>query len=147
MAAPAITLRATSPADRDFFFETRRDAFRAYAEQAFGPWDDDKQRASAAKDFDELPIRIIERDRVPIGYQLLLAHDDHWFLDEIALVSAARGAGLGTELVTFIMAAARVAQRPLRLSVLDVNPAQRLYARLGFRITRTEPPRIKMEWP
>jgi hypothetical protein len=86
MAAPAITLRATSPADRDFFFETRRDAFRAYAEQAFGPWDDDKQRASAAKDFDELPIRIIERDRVPIGYQILLAHDDHWFLDEIALV-------------------------------------------------------------
>ena len=118
-----------------------------YAEQAFGPWDDDRQRASADKDFDELPVEIVEREGAPIGYQIILRHDDHWFLDEIALVTAARGCGIGRGLVEAVMAAARAAGQPLRLSVLECNPAQRLYARLGFRVSRLEPPRVKMEWP
>ena len=46
------------------------------------------------------------------------------------------------------MAAARAANQPLRLSVREENPgARRLYERLGFRVTRIESPRIKMEWP
>ena len=140
-------LRAIRPDDRDLFFAMRRSAFREVAEAAFGPWDDVKQRASADRDVAELPFEIIERDGTPVGYQLVERHADHWFLDEIALADGERGRGAGTELVHAIMAAAREAGMPLRLSVLDVNPAQRLYARLGFRITRVEPPRIKMEWP
>ena len=142
-----LTLRAARPDERAWFFATRREAFRGYAEQAFGPWDDDRQRASAGKDFDELPIEIIERDGEPVGYQILLEHDDHWFLDELAVVASAQNRGLGTELVTAVMTAARTAGMPVRLSVLDCNPAQRLYARLGFRVSRREPPRVKMEWP
>jgi ribosomal protein S18 acetylase RimI-like enzyme len=45
------------------------------------------------------------------------------------------------------MDGAREAGTPLRLSVRETNPARRLYERLGFRVTRVEPPRIKMEWP
>ena len=145
MAGTYLTLRAPSADDRDFFFETRRDGFRTYAEQVFGPWDDDKHRGFASRDFDELPVEIIEEDGQRIGYQIVLRHADHWFLDEIALVAAARGRGLGTELVMAIVGAARAAQMPLRLSVLYVNPAQRLYERLGFRVTHVEHPRVKME--
>jgi len=142
-----IALRPVRPDERDFFFAVRRGAFREYAEAAFGPWDDVKQRASADRDVGELSIEIVERDGAPIGYQIVERHADHWFLDEIALADGERGRGVGTELVKAIMTAARDAGMPLRLSVLHVNPAQRLYARLGFRVTRIEHPRIKMEWP
>jgi hypothetical protein len=46
-----------------------------------------------------------------------------------------------------IMAGAQAAGMPIRLSVLNINPARELYLRLGFRVTRLEPPRVKMEWP
>jgi ribosomal protein S18 acetylase RimI-like enzyme len=140
-------LRAARPDEREWFFTSRRDGFRVYAEQEFGPWDDTKQRASANKDFDELPIEIVERDGEPIGYQIILGHDDHLFLDEIVVVAAARNAGIGAGLVKDVMAAARAAGLPVRLSVLACNPAQRLYELLGFRVSRREPPRVKMEWP
>lgn len=140
-------VRPATPDDREFFYELRHDGFRAYAEAVFGPWDEARQRASADRDLGELPIQIIERGGAPIAYQIVLRHLDHWFLDEIAVVAGERGHGLGTELVTAIMTAAREHGLPLRLSVLHVNPAQRLYARLGFRTTRVEHPRIKMEWP
>lgn len=136
-----------TPEDREFFYELRHDGFRAYAEAVFGPWDEARQRASAERDVGELPVQIIERAGVRVGYQIVHPQPDHWFLDEIAVIAAERGRGLGTELVTAIMTAAREQGLPLRLSVLNVNPAQRLYARLGFRVTRVEHPRIKMEWP
>lgn len=147
MRAVGLVLRAIRPDERDFFFTVRRGAFRDYAEAAFGSWNDVNQRAFADRDVVGLPFEIVERDGTPIGYQLVERHPDHWFLDEIALADGERGRGIGTELVTAIMTAARAAGMPLRLSVLEVNPAQRLYARLGFRVTRVEPPRIKMEWP
>jgi ribosomal protein S18 acetylase RimI-like enzyme len=142
-----LVLRPTRTDDRDFFFEVRRDAFRAYSEQAFGLWDDAKQRAFADRDFDELAIEIIERDGARIGYQIVLRHADHWFLDEIAVVASERGRDIGARLVTALTTAAGLVGLPVRLSVLEVNPAQRLYARLGFRVTRVEPPRVKMEYP
>jgi ribosomal protein S18 acetylase RimI-like enzyme len=142
-----IVLRPVRADERDFFYAVRRGAFREYAEAAFGPWDDVKQRASADRDVGELSIEIVERDGAAIGYQIVEHNADHWFLDEIALADGERGRGVGTELVKTIMTAARDAGMPLRLSVLHVNPAQRLYARLGFRVTRIEHPRIKMEWP
>jgi ribosomal protein S18 acetylase RimI-like enzyme len=140
-------LRPARPDERDFFYALRRDGFRSYAEQAFGPWDDVTMRALADEEFDELPVEIIERAGEPIGYQIIVREADHWFLDEIVLIAGERGRGLGTELVTAVMTAARGHDLPLRLSVLDTNPAQSLYARLGFRVTRVEHPRIKMEWP
>jgi len=142
-----VGIRPATPEDRELFYELRHDGFRTYAEAVFGPWDETRQRASAARDLDELPVEIIEYDGDPVGYQILLRHPDHWFLDEIAIAAAERNRGLGTQLVSMIMTAARALDLPLRLSVLHVNPAQRLYARLGFRITRVEHPRIKMEWP
>jgi ribosomal protein S18 acetylase RimI-like enzyme len=142
-----LTLRRPGPDDRDFFFELRRDGFRAYAEAVFGPWDDARQRASADRDFDGLPVEIVERAGVRIGYQIVELHPDHTWLDEIVIVEPERGRGLGAALVRLVMTAASERGVPLRLSVLHVNPAQRLYARLGFRVTSVEPPRIKMEWP
>jgi ribosomal protein S18 acetylase RimI-like enzyme len=142
-----VVLRPIGPDDLEFFYALRRNGFHAYVEEIWGAWDEDKQRTSAERDVAELAFEIIERDGVRIGYQLIERHADHWFLDEIAVAESERGRGLGTELVKAVMTAARAAGMPLRLSVLHVNPAQRLYARLGFRVKRIEHPRVKMEWP
>jgi ribosomal protein S18 acetylase RimI-like enzyme len=142
-----LLLRPARPDERDLFFATRRDGFRTYAEQAFGPWDDVLHRHDADRDFAVLPVEIIEHAGAVVGYQVVLRHADHWALDEIALVASARNRGLGTALIAALTTAAHAHGVPVRLSVLQVNPAQRLYARIGFRVTSVEPPRVKMAWP
>ena len=142
-----LRLRRARPDEADFFYQARTAGFKDHVEQVFGPWLDSFQRPLSDADFVELPVEIIECDGEPIGYQAIVRHDDHWFLDEIVLLPAMRNRGVGTRLVRDVMTAAREAQVPLRLSVLHVNPAQALYARLGFRIERIEHPRVKMVWP
>jgi ribosomal protein S18 acetylase RimI-like enzyme len=144
---PELRLRAARPDEVDFFYAVRKEAFVSYFEQVFGPWLDAAQRPIAETDFAERPVEIVELGDARIGYLAIVRHADHWFLDEIALASRARGRGFGTRLVRSAMEAAKRAGLPLRLSVLHVNPAQRLYARLGFRVARLEPPRVAMVWP
>jgi len=137
-----MQLRPARPDELEFLYETRKAAFRYYLE-----WDDTRHRAEAYAEFAALPVQIIEQDDRRIGYIVVERHADHWFIDEIALGDGERDRGVGTALMRSTMDAARAANVPLRLSVRDNNPVRRLYERLGFRVTRIEPPRIKMEWP
>ena len=56
-----------------------------------------------------------------------------WLVIHIALLPRHRGKGLGTRLLTEVLAEAAAAGKPVRLQVERFNQAQRLYGRLGFR--------------
>jgi ribosomal protein S18 acetylase RimI-like enzyme len=140
-----VRLRPAAEADRDFFFATRRAGLKEYAE-AHWPWDDDVMRRQADREFDELPVEVVEEDGAPIGYIAVVHEADHDFLDEVALVPHAQGRGIGTELLRNAMEEAESRGVPLRLSVLENNPARHLYARLGFCVTTVDHPRVRMEW-
>lgn len=78
----------------------------------------------------------------PIGaawLRLLPASDPGWgFVDaatpelSLALLPVYRGQGIGTALLTALIEQARSQYRSLSLSVDPLNPAMRLYERLGF---------------
>ena len=139
-----VTLRAATADDAEFYYTTQRDGLGGYFK---GVWDEAVHRARTKREVVDNPVQIVELDGSPIGYVVIAQHDDHWCLDEISLISTARNRGIGSQLVRDAMANARAACMRLRLSVLETNPARHLYARLGFRVTRIEPPRIKMEFP
>ena len=142
---PDLRVRSASSSDREFLFAVRRRALRAYVEQTSG-WDDVEQRATAEKEFGELPYAVVEVNDRPVGYVCVIHGSDHDFIEEIALLPDAQGRGTGTRLVRDILGAARRRGVPVRLSVFTSNPAQALYARLGFTVVRVEEPRITMEW-
>jgi GNAT superfamily N-acetyltransferase len=73
-------------------------------------------------------------------------HADHVQLVKLFLLPSFQGRGIGTRLVRQVMAQAAAQGRPVRLRVLRVNPAQRLYLRLGFVITDETPERLYMQW-
>jgi dihydrofolate reductase/GNAT superfamily N-acetyltransferase len=148
MIEHGLALRPPRPEDFAWFYEQRRDGFREPAELAFGPWLEDKQRAFAAKDFEEIPILIAERsDGERVGYVVIVNEADHVFLDELVISRAHRDAGHGTALVRHAIAQAEARGHELRLSVLATNVrALALYERLGFRTTRVEPPRVKLTY-
>ena len=136
-----MILRPATEDDREFFWANRRDGFLPLVPD----WEDPAMRAQADREFDELPVQIVEESGERIGYLCVLDRGDHLWLDEIVLVEEARGRGIGTALVEQVIADADARGVPVRLGVLEHNPARRLYERLGFRVVHVDPPRVRME--
>jgi ribosomal protein S18 acetylase RimI-like enzyme len=141
----ALLVRPATTGDREFLFDVRRAALRTYVDETSG-WDDAEQRAIADKEFSALPYAVVEESGRPVGYVCVI-HESEWdFIEEIALLPEAQGRGIGTRLLEDIRKAAERRGVPVRLSVFVSNPAQALYARLGFAVVRIEEPRMTMEW-
>ena len=58
--------------------------------------------------------------------------DEAWKVLDIALLPDSRGAGIGTRLLSEILAGAVAAGKPVQVHVERYNPARHLYDRLGF---------------
>jgi GNAT superfamily N-acetyltransferase len=68
-------------------------------------------------------------------------------LTQMYLLPSHQNRGIGTSLIRKLALEAKESGRPLRLRVLSVNPARRLYEREGFRVTSVTPERVFMELP
>ena len=66
---------------------------------------------------------------------------------EIALLSACRGQGIGTALFAELIDEARANSCEINLHVEPNNPAQRLYSRLGFRLSEHRGAYDYLVWP
>jgi GNAT superfamily N-acetyltransferase len=115
---------------------------RDYAEQTWGGWDEVRARKGFDPACDKI-IRLAERDIGLIGVD---RRSDHWFLHKLYLLPTYQNQGLGGFLLERLKQDAKSAQVPLRLTVLEVNPARRFYERHGFVLTHTISPRHHMEW-
>jgi ribosomal protein S18 acetylase RimI-like enzyme len=67
-------------------------------------------------------------------------------LIDIAVFEEHRGRGIGTGLLRQLLQEYESQGRPLRLQVLQGNPAIRLYQRLGFVQSSADPMYVQMEW-
>jgi ribosomal protein S18 acetylase RimI-like enzyme len=68
----------------------------------------------------------------------VLRSDGEWTIDQIQLEPEFQSRGMGTEIVRNLQASAQAAGVRLTLKVLKVNPALRLYERLGFKVVGEE---------
>lgn len=84
---------------------------------------------------------LVERDGAPIGRLYLAGQDAMLLIVDISLLPAVRGAGLGTAILSDLLGAEA---RPVQLHVERMNPARRLYERLGFKLVEEQAIRVKM---
>ena len=134
-----IILRPATSEDAAFALHVTEACMRVYAEQTWGTWNG---RADLDPSFD----KIIQLAGTDIGLIGVERHSDHWFLEKLYLLPAYQNRRLGSCLLQRLMQEASLAQVPLRLTVLEVNPARRFYERHGFVLTHTISPRHHMEW-
>ena len=136
---PNITLRPATRGDAAFALHVTEACMRAYAEQTWGSW-------NACADLDLACDKVVQLEGQDIGLLGVERHPDHWFIDKLYLLPAYQRQGLGSTLLRRLIDSARSARVQLRLTVLEVNPARRLYQRQGFVVTHTVPPRHHMQW-
>jgi len=106
-------------------------------------WDEDKKARFLKMQFTaqhqyyqdyytETDFLIILLDELPVGRLYLARWPGEIRIVDLALLSAHRNAGIGTRILRDVLAEAERAGKPVRIHVEKLNPALRLYERLGF---------------
>lgn len=142
----ALELRPAAESDFEIVFAITMATMRAYVEATWGIWDEAKHRSRIRDSFEPSTHRLVHVDGQLAGLLAAKEHAEYTQLVKVFLLPPFQGRGIGTRLVRQVMARAAAQEHPVRLRVLRVNPAQRLYLRLGFVITDETPERLYMEW-
>jgi ribosomal protein S18 acetylase RimI-like enzyme len=153
-----LSLRPVSPADDAFLFELYASTRPDIASLGFGDAQRDAllrvqwlaQRHGYLARYPHGEHQLVLLDGRPSGRLWMAREPGELRLVDISLLPAHRGTGVGTELLRALQQEATAAGKPLRLSVARDNPAQRLYARLGFKpVAGAETgvdPYLALEW-
>lgn len=129
-----FAIRPANPADIPALFAINRAAMREYVTQTWGEWDEAWQAAHFHEQFPAVR-QVIEVDGESAGFFDLERRDDCIYIAEVVIHPVHQRFGIGTALVKSALREAAKAGLPARLQVLKVNPARRLYERLGFETT------------
>lgn len=142
----AHSLRTVSDADYLWLWSLKRETMRVYVEQTWGKWDDEAQAERFRRNFQPDHVQVIVLDGQDAGLLHVVRSAEEIRLVNIQVSPEFQNRGLGTAVMHGLLAEARGAGLPLCLQVLKVNPARRLYERIGFAVAGETETHYQMRW-
>lgn len=153
--APASSLRPATAEDTGFlqavYASTRADELAATG------WSGEQKALFCAQQFHAQDIHY--RQHYPSAQYLVILCEnhpvgrlyvDHWEKEirimDISVLTEHRGRGIGNHLLRALMAEAQAAKKLLSIHVETMNPARRLYERLGFQVREDKGLYLLMGW-
>jgi GNAT superfamily N-acetyltransferase len=100
--------------------------------------DRDLQRSSFGRQWQVTEVQIITLDGADIGWLQRRTQDGTFFLAQLFVEAPLQRRGVGTEVMRRLIGEAAHAGKPMTLGVVKINPAKRLYDRLGFKVTHQD---------
>ncbi|MGO0063384.1 GNAT family N-acetyltransferase [Brevibacillus fluminis] len=104
------------------------------------------QRQSYEQQFPGAEHQIVLEDDNKIGKIVIYRTEQQIRLVDLIILPAFQNRGIGTRLLQELQQEAMREDKPLFLSVLQTNPAKRLYERLGFLVTGGDEVYAGMAW-
>jgi ribosomal protein S18 acetylase RimI-like enzyme len=96
------------------------------------------QSVSFRQQWELSQVRIITLDGTDIGWLQSTARGDSLFLAQLFVGTLFQRRGIGTEVIHCLINEATHAGQAVTLGVVKINPALRLYERMGFRVTHED---------
>ena len=124
--------RPATADDYEFVYQVKVDALKEYIAQTWG-WNDRVQSEFHERNFSPENMEIILQDDDNAGFLVVEELEEEIRLNEINLLKRFQRKGIGSEIIRAIQKDAATKEKRIWLQVLKVNPAIRLYKRLGFR--------------
>jgi ribosomal protein S18 acetylase RimI-like enzyme len=143
MSADQPSFRQAVEADVPFLLLLRERTMVTHQLASGVPHSAEERERRVRARFDSAQIILLSGE--PIGMLKVIREGAVWELLQIQLTPERQGAGWGTRIVRGLIADARRAGVPLRLSVLRANPARHLYERLGFIVAEEGPHSYEMQ--
>ena len=129
-----IGFRPALDNDIDFLYALHVATMKEYVDKTWS-WNEIYQETRFKKNYVPAEIQIITLDAQAVGMISLEERHEDIFLRVIEIHPMYQRRGLGTTIIQKIIDDASDQRKPVRLQVLKVNPAKRLYDRLGFAVT------------
>jgi ribosomal protein S18 acetylase RimI-like enzyme len=154
-AARRVALRPATPADRELLFRvyasTREEELAPVpwppeAKEAFLRQQFDAQDAWWRANYDGASFEVVVADGRDVGRLYLWEGPSEVRIVDVALLPQARRDGIGTSLVRDVQARASAAGKSVTIHVERMNPALRLYERLGFRLVEDKGVYLFLSW-
>lgn len=128
-----VTLRAATWDDFTFLKVLHESAMKEYVARTWG-WNQALQDQHFAQNFDPEILQLILADGEPAGYLSLKRMPESMHLAAIALAPQFQNRGIGSALLKCLLESSATEGLQMDLQVLKVNPAKKLYERLGFHV-------------
>ena len=96
------------------------------------------QEAGLQNQWQATQVRIITLNGSDVGWLQTFIEDDALLLAQLFIDRPFQRRGIGPQAIHRLIAEGNRANQPLRLNVVKINPAVRLYERLGFRVVRED---------
>jgi len=131
--AKHISLYAAKAEHYDFALRLYLLTMRLYM-QELGVWDEQRQRASFAAQWKREEVRIISVDGNDVGWLQVAELPTEIRLQKFFVLPQYQRSGIGSEVLSSLLATWRSTGKRIVLKFLKNNPARRLYKRLGFSV-------------
>ena len=125
--------RPATPNDMDFLYALHVATMKEYVDKTWG-WEDAFQGSIFQKNYVPAKTKVITLDGQDIGMLSVEEREADIFVSTIKIHPDFQGKGIGTGIIRNIIAEGIQKGKRVRLRVLKVNPAKRLYDRLGFSV-------------
>lgn len=142
-----LSRRPATEADFEQVYRLRREAYEPYAIRHFGGWDDADEREHLRSQWNERTRAILVLNGWDIGCIDFIVGPQRAWLGNIILEPSMRNQGLGRAVLEHWLRWVDRHGLETGLNVYRDNPAVRLYERLGFAVTKEDPPYLLMVRP
>jgi GNAT superfamily N-acetyltransferase len=142
-----VDLRDASEGDAPFVVRVIETTMRGHVEAVWGRWNEARVYEEVKSWCSAGKAQIVQVDGAAAGVLRIERHATHIQLEELLILPAYQGRGVGALLMRGLMNEARQRNLPLRLRVLRPNPAKRFYEQLGFAVVETTAQHHFMEYP
>lgn len=103
------------------------------------------QKTNLRQQWNSTQVRIIVLDGTDVGWVQTIREEDGLFLGQLFVDNKFQRRGVGTEVMKRLISEAAAFNLAVRLNVVRINPARRLYERLGFRVTHEDDRKFYMK--
>ncbi|MES3023763.1 MAG: GNAT family N-acetyltransferase [Pseudomonadota bacterium] len=124
--------RPATEADIPFLLALRRETMDGYLAQIGADISDAAHRTRLLHAYECAAVLLDGAQ--PVGLLKVRRLPEEWEIVQIQLSAACQGRGVGRSVIAALIADASAAGASVKLGVLKVNPAKKLYERLGFTV-------------
>jgi ribosomal protein S18 acetylase RimI-like enzyme len=139
-----ITFRQASAQDFEFCEHLYFEGMRQIIEQL--NLDRNRHVTSFQQQWSLPEVSILVVDGADVGWMQSSVQGDELFLKQLFVDGPCQNRGIGTQVLRQLIADAERTRHSVRLDVVKINPALRLYKRLGFRIVGEDERKFFMKY-